>query len=820
MVETTSTVRRIVFLLPAVVVMLVAAVCAPGVSPEPLTAEKELELQTLKDQLSDPTRSQKTRLESARLLLSKRYPEAIAALQQFLADSSNPGAQRAVAEAIAENGGGQKEFIKLLLQMLIGDEPSVRPAAAQAMAAYSNNGVTNRLIGVARDTKLDRAVRVVTIKALSGVITKPCIQVLIDLLGDPDPTIRSAAVESLKQLTNIRRFGSSRLLWQAWWRKNRDKDQLSWLKEIADGLIRARMALEKENTQLRERLIKAMEDLYNTSAKTQRPQIVLGMLKDSLGDVRLLGATLTDKMIASNEKIPPELRQRVRVMLSDTDPRVRQAAAMLEASLPDPKTTDLLLRRLSAEKIPDVRVGLLKALGLLKSSEALLSAVLGEIHTQDNDEAAAAAEALRRIVADKPLNGKQKTEAGKVLIQRYEQASAEKNGVKLREALLTAMGVLGDPSAVGVLKEALKDPAGIIRLAGVAGLSHLEARDAAPLIVPLIVDADRGVRQAGIAALAKLGGQDYLQTILQRTDAEVESDPTVRKEAVDSVLAICRKADADIFTEVLKNLREQKETAALRIQILQLYVAALKAAKSPLTMEVLRDLGGELVKADRADEAVPIMAEAYALLGATSRPSSNVARQVQQSVWFDYLAAMLAANDPGFAKVLDDRPKKDESNSFQTGIELLRKRLGELMKEAKYLPLISLTKAALGQLDERLAPKDKEYLQGILQRAEEKQLALDRLQVEKLFPQLSSADVASRTEAQDQLKTMNARAVQPLLELLKTTVSADTPDPKAEKTIFEILHQIAPNLGEYDPSAQKVLRLKLIETWLKGARPS
>ena len=127
MVEMTSTVRRIVFLLPAVVVILVAAGCASEVSAELLTAEKELELQTLKNQLSDPTRSQKTRLESARLLLNKRYPEAIVALQQFLADSSNPGAQRAVAEAIAENGGEQTEFIKPLLQMLIGDEPSVRP---------------------------------------------------------------------------------------------------------------------------------------------------------------------------------------------------------------------------------------------------------------------------------------------------------------------------------------------------------------------------------------------------------------------------------------------------------------------------------------------------------------------------------------------------------------------------------------------------------------------------------------------------------------------------------------------------------------------
>jgi len=67
---------------------------------------------------------------------------------------------------------------------------------------------------------------------------------------------------------------------------------------------------------------------------------------------------------------------------------------------------------------------------------------------------------------------------------------------------------------------------------------------------------------------------------------------------------------------------------------------------------------------------------------------------------------------------------------------------------------------------------------------------------------------------------MGNRPVRPLLELLKTAVSADTPDPKAEKVIFELLHQIAPDLGEYDSSAPKAQRLEQIEVWLKDAGAS
>ena len=72
--------------------------------------------------------------EAALLLLTRSYPQATALLKAFLGDSSNRPAQVAVAEAIAHSGRTRPAFVQPLLAMLTGKEPSVRAAAANALA--------------------------------------------------------------------------------------------------------------------------------------------------------------------------------------------------------------------------------------------------------------------------------------------------------------------------------------------------------------------------------------------------------------------------------------------------------------------------------------------------------------------------------------------------------------------------------------------------------------------------------------------------------------------------------------------------------------
>lgn len=792
--------------------MTAGSVWAQDASTPPATtlpADQELALQTLKRQLGDPKRMSETRFDAARLLLTKSYPQATRVLRQFLEDPSNIGAQQAIAEAIAEDGGGRKQFIAPLMAMLTGDEPLVRSSAARALVTYQNFGVTDRLIDVAKNPTLDRNIRRVTIEALQRIVAKRCIEVLIELLSDPDPSIRSAAADSLRRMTNIRRFGSSRSMWETWFAKRRDMDEDAWLRDMNDGLTRAKMSLERESTQLRARLIEAMESLYNATPKTQRPEILLAFLNDSVAEVRLLGETLTDRMIAANQEIPPEVRQRVRLMLFDDDPRVRESAAVLEANLADARTTELLLGRLRSEQIPDVRVGLLKALGRLASPQAL-PALLTEIRLRGDDEAAAAAAALGRIAEEKLLENADKAKALKVLVDRYRRGEEQKNSLALRESLLSALGALGDEKAQPVLTEALQDPAPVIRMVAVGGLLHLQAKTAAGAVAPLVQDEDRGVRQAALEAMIVLGGKDYLKTILLRTDPKIETDPAVRKEAMDGLLKICEPADVQTLDEILEFLARRDDATTLRIQVLLRKADVLKAAGTPEAPAVLREAGQLLLADGRASEAIPVMAEAWRLLADDPNQASAA-----RTAWFDYIQAMLAADQPTVVRALAEQTHPDDRAK---ALSLLLARLETLQKEQKYLAVINLAGGAEKQLSGSLTPVQTRTLQGMLLTAQQNQLELDRLQVEKLLPNLVSADAATREEARTTLNTLGVRAALPLLEELRKTIESAAPDAERENTVYELLKQILPDLGPYDPTAEKPQRLAKINLWLRKVK--
>ncbi|MBN1942556.1 MAG: HEAT repeat domain-containing protein [Phycisphaerae bacterium] len=773
-----------------------------------LTPDQELTLQTLKRQLCDPKRSAETRLDAARLLLSKPFPQAVRVLRQCLSDSSNLAAQQAVAEAIAEDGGGRKEYVAPLMEMLTGQEPLVRSSAARALATYRNHGVTERLIDVANNSTLDRGVRRATIEALQRIVDRRCIEALIGLLDDPDPAVRSAAADSLQRMTNLRRFGASSSMWGNWFARQRDKDEVAWLREMNNALARAKMSLERENVQLRARLIDAMESLYNAAPRTQRAEILLAFLNDPLAEARLLGETLTDRMIAAGQDVPPEVRQRVRLLLFDDDPRVRESAAVLEANLADERTTGLLLGRLRAEQVPDVRVGLLKALGRLASPK-VVPALLNEIRRRGDDEAAAAAAALGRVATDNPLDDAQKARAVKVLVDRYQQGAEGKNSLALRESLLTALGVLGDATAQPVLAGALRDPAPVIRQAAVGGLLRLGAKDAAGAIAPLVRDEDRGVRQAALEALIALGGKDYLKTILRRTDPKIETDPAVRKEALDGVLTICRQADVPTLDEVLAYFAHRTDGAAMCIQVLLRKADVLKAADSPDAAAVLREAGGLLTAEGRAGEAVPVLAEAYRRFAEGS--NSSTAR----AVWFEYVRAMLAADQPGVVRALAEQT---DPAARAKALELFLTRLEILQREQKYPAILALAGGAEEQLAESLNEAQLAKLRGLLASARQKQLELDRREVETLLPKLFSADAATHQGAREALQALGVRATQPLLEELRKTVKSATPDAERENALYELLKELLPDLGPYDPAAERVQRLMKIDAWMKNAK--
>ncbi len=799
--------RFTVLLLAAAVLCSFPAPCPAQEATAAGGAGEELELGTLEGQLRDPSRSSKTKTEAAGMLLMRPSPRAAEILASLLRDNDNPAAQIAIADAIVASPMERKELVEPLVALLTGGGEAVRGPAARALARYKDLSVARRLLAAAEDRSLDNAIRSDIIVALQAVPDKQTVATMVRLLDDPAPGVRRAAAESLAKLTNIRAFGEDRAQWKQWWQANKDKDRSAWLVDLADSLARTKAALEADNARLRERLARTLSDLYDAAPATQRDAMLMGFLKDPLADVRLVGLKLVDRKIASNEPVPPETRVEIRNMLADADSRVRQESAIVLASLADGEALEALLGRLHAEALPEVRSALLKALGRLRDEQAL-PAVLGEISSPHENVAAAAATALARIAGKAPLEPAQRTKAVEALVGRYDAIDPTAgNGVALREALLTAMGAVGDESVMPVLEGAIKDPAAKVRLAAVVSLARVGKADAAGPLAALTADDDRGVRQAAIAALGAVGGTEQLPTIVNLTNPAVEADAVVRQQAWEVALAMLAEADEQTLEKVADSLATRQDALPERIKILQMLVTKVKAKNGRALPSAQRRLGGALVQAGRPAEAAALLAEAHAAYAAQNAPEAL-------AVWDEWVDALIAADDPASLTAMADQ----ENTQARTGAFMrLLGRLSELSSQENYLPVIRLATEAVDRLGAQLSDQHLKTLQQMAQEARAKQAAVDQQKVSALVGSLGGDDDAARAAAAD-LQAMSTRAILPLLAELKKTVAANPTNPQLEQSIVAVLRQISPKLTGYDLSAAAPAKLQLIDSWTKQQR--
>ena len=798
------------------IIVAVVVLLGAGVSPAQTKAAKRLtdaeqkEFNTLTGQLSDPSRSPKTKLEAAELLLAKQYPQAVEALKDFLA-GDNLAARIAVAQAISRSNGTapRSDFIDPLLAMLTGSDAEVRPAAAKALAVYKDDAVVDKLVAIASDRKLDRAVRIDTMAALQSALEKRTVDALVRLLDDRDVTIRDAAADALANLTNIKAFRTNRRLAKQWWNRNRDKPPSKWLAELADSLARGKAELEVDNQRLRERLAQALRDQYDAVPEAQREGLLLGFLSDSVADARLAGTVLTETKIAGGQKISEKLQARIRAMVKDPDPRVRQASVMLVAHQGDAEALGALLAGLKTEEIQGVRQAILTALGHLKSPEAL-SAVVAEIASNYDSVAGAAALALGRIASAKPLSGDVLSKASSALVRRYKKKGQEDQtvAVAMREAVLTAMGVIRHKSFLAVLRLALKDNEAKVRLAAVNSLAQAGQAADADAIAALVGDSDRGVRVASIATLGKLGGQNHLATILKRTDPKAETDQAVRKQAWEVAMGLLAGADAATLEAEAQRLVGRDDAITQRIEILEMLVSTVKAQNGAKLPQALRTLGQALLTGARPAEAAGHFRKAYdAMLVAKDAKASGA--------WVEWIEALLAADDPAAIKAM---AAQNESAVFESARKALSARLDALVAEQRYAPAILLADRAVENLSQRLTVEMRKSFQTVLTDAREAQRIADKKRVSQLVGQLTAADESARSKATGELQVMASRAIVPLLEVLKSSIEDKQADPKVAGAIIVVLKQVAPKLTGYDPEASKDQRIKVIEGWLKKAR--
>ncbi len=794
---------RRTFLLIGLFGLAAIAGCTGGKHP-PLTETEQTEFDTLTRQLSDPTRTAKTRFEAASLLLTRTYPQAFEAIDKFLSDFGNSAAQIAIADAIAARGLDREQFIKPLMDMLKGSDQAVRVSAARALTTYRDGGVIESLIELAMDRYADAGVRRDTITAMGRLVDKRSVEALVNLLEDSDPKIRTAAAESLANVTSIRNFGDDALRWRKWWSQNKDKKPYEWISDMAAGLARNRDVIQAENAQLRARLAKAMNDIYAATPPAQRDKMLLDMLRDPLPDIRTVAVKIAESRISNNEPLTEEHIADIRTMLSDESDSVRRAAAMLMAHGSDKESVRLLMNRLKVEQSPSVQEAILTALGQIRSVAAA-GTVINSIDSDNPQVAGAAALALACIVEKQPLEEKDRDAAAEALIRRYRRnGHSSSEGVALRESLLTAMAVVGEKDFIPILEKALEDTNATVRLAAVKGLAKLGDEKSADVLIAIVRDEDRGVRQAAIAAIGSLDGRSHLKTILERTDPAVESAAGVRDQAWQVAMNILGQADADALADVIASLAGRSDAVEHRIEIMKILVRLLKSAKSPKLPDAQHDLGLALAAAGRPAEAAASFEEAYEFYAAGGSDKAS-------QVWVEWTDAMLAADDPTAVKVIADQ--KDPS-AFENAVVRLLDRLETLSKQKDWDSAVLLAEQAKTQLGGRLTAKQMGTLGGIITNAQQARKEADRQEVARLAAQLTNNDEAIRKAAVDKLKAMGAKAVKPLLDELQKTITAKSPVAAAEKAIVDVLAQIAPTFTGYNVDSPLADRVKVIEDWL------
>ncbi len=786
-------------------VMVAGAVtCAARREMPALTPDQQIELKTLTAQLSDPDRTARTRGEAALLLLGRTYPQAGVVLRDFLADASNRPAQVAVAGAIVQSGRSDKQFVKPLAAMLTSDEPAVRSPAAEALAACKDCGGLDELIRILSDRRTDRDIRMVIISTMQRMLDKKAVDALVSALNDKDESIRHAACDALANLTSIRTFGRDTRQWKGWWSKNRNKRRSDWLADLAESLAGANQNLKRNNAELRRRLASAMNDLYAATGPDGRDALLTEMLADPLSEVRLVAVKLVQQRLATGKKPGEPLVAQVRARVADTDPSVRAGAVVLLANMADKQASGLLTTRLKVEQSDEVRRAIYQGLGFLGDVSVWERLLVG-IAEPDRRVASAAAGALTRIAGKNSLSDKRRAAASSALTKRY-KACAGNGSSGLREALLEAMGVLKDERLAGLLTSALKDPSAAVRLSGIKALERLRLSESASAIAPLVRDGDRGVRLAAIAAVGSLGAAEHIETILARTDAKVEPDAAVAAQGWSVVMSLLAKVETAKLQALAEKLARRSDAGEYLIDVLKLWSGRIPAEQADEWIPVRLRLGRALLKAGRPAEAAGELSAVHAAM-----VEAKDARTPK--VWREWIEALLVAGD---ASAVTTIAAVEDDSQFASATAALQKRLDALSAAKDFDAVVRLAGSALKRLGDRLNAPQKKVIEKALAQGQAQQRLADRQRVATLVARLTGADDPARQAAARELATMKERAVEPLIEQLRKTISSEKPDPAVEKAILKIISALAPELKGYDPKSDAAERLKTLDEWIRN----
>jgi HEAT repeat protein len=294
------------------------------------------------------------------------------------------------------------------------------------------------------------------------------------------------------------------------------------------------------------RLSRALEAGFMRASDVERAGLLAQYLAETSVALRLLGLRLVQLHLDQGKSLLPELRDRVRSLLTARDPREQSMAVQTVASFREPPDADRFLSMLDNSTNRDVRVALLNGLGHV-GTQAAVGPLIGVLNGADEAVATAAVSALGRLAERGMLPNAGREEVVSALVATFETTTP--GNVALRERVLWAMANVADIKFAPAFTAALdRQETEAVRQAAVRGLIGLGNPQFADVLVNAASDPDTGVRKAAVEGLVSLGSgsnEKHVQALWDRVVSPLETEESVRQAAWRGVLDLLAKAGPD-----------------------------------------------------------------------------------------------------------------------------------------------------------------------------------------------------------------------------------------------------------------------------------
>lgn len=626
-------------------------------APELLSEAQKTELATLAKWLRDEAKPPTDRRDAATLLLNKGWAPAETALVETLSNKESPAGRLAVAEALAAEfsrsvARPSRKFVDPLLTALGEANDPLRRSASRALSAYADQpDVVERLRALAADAARPAELRRAAVSAFAQMppLSTEVVVSLGQMLDDRDGEFRARVLDALNALTGVEindvaaRKASIAEIGKS--------SPLEWAGRVNRGLRQQTHQLRQDRDQIEKRLVAAVRQVFDLTPGAQQTDLLGKMLGDAQPAVRTLALELVDQTILSKSATVPEpIKTAVMARLTDESPRVRAAAADLVPYM-DSKAGGQLLTQLAAETDGLARTRLVKSLGLLRSTEA--TGVLIKLLADSPDSAVVseAATALGAIASrSRSLTPAEVEPVVAALLARYNKLNDEPG---VRDALVGAMADVADVRFAPICLKNLSADSASLRLACARGLGNIAPLPQAgaqvevleALVARAAAEPDRGVRLAIVSSLAKQGaGKSQLKAIYERTNANNETDDSVRKRAWEGTIELLKSADKPTQLAWIGQIEENADPTATAKLIELLTAVEVGAMKSdqwsvPELSALSERLASALMRGKRPAEAAQRYEPEYQKLRAAK---SDRAAAVAQR----YLNALVAADQP------------------------------------------------------------------------------------------------------------------------------------------------------------------------------